>query len=348
VIDLRSDTVTKPTPGMLAAMSQAKVGDDIIDVDPTTRLLEETISDMLGKEDAIFMPSGTMTNQVGIRLHCLPGDEFLCEYDCHIYTYEQGGFAQLSQLVAHTVSGDECLLNVDLLRNRIRPDNDHYVRTKLVCLENTHNRGGGRIHPLNQVTEICDWAHSHQLKTHLDGARLFNAAVATGISERDWCRGFDSVSVCFSKGLGAPVGSCLVGTKEYIRRAKRVRKLFGGGMRQSGFLAAAALYGLHHQRDRLAEDHANAKLIAQAIRATSTLSLAFSTVDTNIVIVRLNESLGIATDFVKELAFRGVAALPFGPKSIRLVTHLDVNREQVLQACEILTALASKNISRSS
>ena len=348
MIDLRSDTVTKPTPGMLAAMSQAKVGDDIIDVDPTTHLLEETIADMLGKEDAIFMPSGTMTNQVGIRLHCLPGDEFLCEYDCHIYTYEQGGFAQLSQLVAHTVSGDECLLNVDLLRNRIRPDNDHYVRTKLVCLENTHNRGGGRIHPLKQVTEICDWAHSHQLKTHLDGARLFNAAVATGISERDWCQGFDSVSVCFSKGLGAPVGSCLVGTKEYIRRATRVRKLFGGGMRQSGFLAAAALYGLHHQRDRLAEDHANAKLIAQAIQATSTLSLAFPTVDTNIVIVRLDDSLGSAAEFVKELASKGVAALPFGPKSIRLVTHLDVNREQVLQGCEILTALASKNISSSS
>jgi threonine aldolase len=341
VIDLRSDTVTRPTAGMLAAMSQAKVGDAIIDIDPSTRLLEETIAEMLGKEDALFMPSGTMTNQIGIRSHCTPGDEFLCEYECHIYTYEQGGFAQLSQLVAHTVVGNECLLNVELLQNRIRPDNDHFARTKLVCLENTHNRGGGRIHQLAQVNEICDWAHCHQLKTHLDGARLFNAAVATGIAERDWCSGFDSVSVCFSKGLGAPVGSCLAGTKEYILRAKRARKLFGGGMRQSGYLAAAALYGLQHQRDRLAEDHANAQIIAEAVRNSAKLSLAFKTVDTNIVIVRLDESLGTAAEFVQRLAMKGVAALPFGLRSLRMVTHLDVRREQILRVCEILEELAS-------
>jgi threonine aldolase len=341
MIDLRSDTVTKPTLGMLAAMSHAKVGDDVIDIDPTTRLLEETIADALGKEDAIFMPSGTMTNQIGIRSHCAPGDEFLCEYDCHIFTYEQGGFAQLSQLVAHTVSGDECLLSVDHLRNRIRPDNDHFVRTKLVCLENTHNRGGGRVHPLNQVNEICDWAHSQHLKTHLDGARLFNAAIATGIGEREWCSGFDSISVCFSKGLGAPVGSCLLGTKDYTRRAKRARKLFGGGMRQSGFLAAAALYGFQHQRDRLAEDHANARLLADCIRSLEKLSLGCKQVDTNIVIVNLDQSLGTAAAFVQKLALQGVAALPFGPQSIRLVTHLDVGRQDILNACQILSDAAS-------
>jgi len=343
MIDLRSDTVTKPTPGMLAAMTAAKVGDDVIDMDPTTRLLEETISEMLGKEDAVYMPSGTMTNQIGIRLHCSPGDEFLCEYDCHIYTYEQGGFAQLSQLVAHTISGKECLLDINDLRDRIRPDNDHYVRTKLVCLENTHNRGGGRIHPLDQVNAICDWAHENGLATHLDGARLFNAAVASGISERDWCRRFDSVSVCFSKGLGAPVGSCLVGSREYIQRARRTRKLFGGGMRQSGFLSAAALYGLKNQRDRLVKDHEHASLLADAIRSTSRMTIVSKTVDTNIVIFKLDESLGTAEKFKDILAAHGISVFTTGRQTIRLVTHLNLSRQEVLDACQILTDLAEKS-----
>jgi len=342
MIDLRSDTVTKPTPGMLAAMIQAEVADDTLGFDPTTRQLQETIADLLGKEEAIFMPSGTMTNQIGIRIHCSPGDEFLCEYDCHIYTYEQGGFAQLSQLVAHTVSGDNCLLDVEDLRGRIRPDNEHSVRTRLVCLENTHNRGGGCIHPLEQVDAICNWAHQNGLKTHLDGARLFNAAVASGVDERDWCRGFDSVSVCFSKGLGAPIGSCLVGTEDYIRRARRARKLFGGGMRQSGFLAAAALYGLKHQRDRMAEDHANAKLIAEAIHSTARLTVVTKTVDTNIVIFQIDESLGTASEFVGRLSENGVSALPIGPQRIRFVTHLDVSRQDVLRACQVLADLAKQ------
>src|SRR5687767_2211613 len=213
-IDLRSDTVTRPSPQMRAAIAAADVNDDVIDVDPTCDRLQKLTAEILGKEAALFMPSGTMTNQVGVRIHCKPGDEFLCEAGCHIYNYEQGAFAQLSGVVARTVEGSYGVLHVDQLRGLIRPVYDHLVRTRLVCLENTHNRGAGRIQPYDNAVAICDWAHSHGLRTHLDGARLFNAVAATGISAREWSQHFDTVSVCFSKGLGAPVGSALAGSNE--------------------------------------------------------------------------------------------------------------------------------------
>ena len=210
-IDLRSDTVTKPTPQMRRAMADAEVGDAVIDVDPTVERLEALTAEILGKETAVFMPSGSMTNQIALRVHCGRSSEFLCEADCHIYHYEQGAFAQLSGLVAQTVAGDGGVLQVDQLKNLIRPENEHMVRTQLVCLENTHNRWGGRILPQKTVEEICDWARQNGLKRHLDGARLWNASVATGISPQKLVEPFDSVSVCFSKGLGAPVGSALAG-----------------------------------------------------------------------------------------------------------------------------------------
>src|SRR5688500_18167676 len=195
-IDLRSDTVTKPSPAMRQAIANAEVGDDVIDVDPTCQRLERLTAEILGKEAAVFMPSGSMTNQVGVRIHCKPGDEFLCEAGCHIYNYEQGAFAQLSGIVARTVEGKNSVLHVDQLRGLVRPENDHLVRTRLVCLENTHNRGGGKIQPYDNVVEICEWAHGEGLRTHLDGARLWNAAVATGIPESTWAPHVDSVRVC--------------------------------------------------------------------------------------------------------------------------------------------------------
>ena len=339
-IDLRSDTVTKPCAAMRAAMANADVGDDVIDVDPTCDRLQKLTAELLGKEAALFMPSGSMTNQIAIRIHCKPGDEFICEAGCHVYNYEQGAFAQLSGVVAKTVEGKESVLQLDQLRGLIRPINDHLLRTRLVALENTHNRGAGKIQPYETVKEICDWAHANGLRTHLDGARLFNAVAATGIALDQWAQHFDTVSVCFSKGLGAPVGSALAGSKEMIAEAKRHRKLFGGGMRQAGVIAAGALYGLTHNRERLTIDHAHAQLLAEAVRGTTNLTLEPDSVDTNILIFRVASTWGTAADFVAKMAAKGVLALVVSPQHIRLVTHLDVNESQVQVAGRIVAEIA--------
>jgi len=341
VIDLRSDTVTKPTPGMREAMASAAVDDDVIDVDPTVAKLQEKTADLLGKEAAIYMPSGTMTNQVAVRIHCHPGDEFLCEAGCHIYNYEQGAFAQLSGLVAQCVKGDHGILSVDQVRGLIRNDNEHLLRTRMITLENTHNRGAGRIHPYESVAEICSWAHEHGLSTHLDGARLWNAAVASGVSLADWSQHFDTVSVCYSKGLGAPVGSALAGTKEQIALARRHRKLFGGAMRQAGIIAAGALYALEHQVDRLAEDHANAKLLAEAVATAPGLTLDPPHVDTNIVIFHVDPEIGAAAEFCQ--AVPSVRMLPFSREHVRLVTHHDVTKSQAEQAGQAIVEAAAQH-----
>jgi threonine aldolase len=325
---------------MREAMAAAEVADDVIDFDPTTRRLEETTAELLGKEAALFMPSGTMTNQIGIRLHCRPGDEFMCEYQSHVYLYEQGAFAQLSQLVAHTIHGDFGVLDVEQLKPCLRMESDHSVRTRLVCLENTHNRGSGRVFPLDKINAISDWAHENDLMMHLDGARLWNAAAETKIPERTWAAGFDSVSVCFSKGLGAPVGSCLAGTKEFIHRARRARKLFGGGMRQSGVLAAAALYALEHHRGRLLEDHVHARMLADAVRECDGLTLLPDQIDTNIVIFKVDPRIETAAGFLARLQNLGVTALVTGPHTLRLVTHLDVSTDQIQQACKAIESVA--------
>lgn len=322
-------------------MAAAEVGDDVIGSDPTVERLQEVVADLLGKEAALFMPSGSMTNQVAIRLHCGRGDEFLCEADCHVYNYEQAAFAQLSGICARTVQGQYGILRPEQLHGMIRAAGDHLVRTALVCLENTHNRGGGTIQPLETVDTLCDWAKHNSLATHLDGARLFNAVVGSGVDLKRWCQGFDSVSVCFSKGLGAPVGSALAGSRDFVRDARRARKLFGGGMRQAGIIAAGALYALEHNIGRLEEDHQHARLLAEAIERSPGLLLD-PTPQTNIVVVRLEPTLGKSSQFTAKMLERGVAALPFGPQHFRLVTHLDVNLPQIQRAGEIIEQLATE------
>ncbi len=342
MIDLRSDTVTHPTPAMRTAMAEAPVGDDVICVDPTVEALQKKTAEILGKEAAIFMPSGSMTNQIAVRVHCSPGDEFLCDEGCHIFNYEQGAFAQLSGVVARTVVGEGGILQLDQLRGLIRGDNEHLTRTRLVCLENTHNRGAGRVLPYDGVVEICDWAKANGLRTHLDGARLFNAEASSGIDVKQWAQHFDTVSVCFSKGLGAPVGSALAGTREMIALARRHRKLFGGGMRQAGIIAAGALYALANHRERLKEDHENARILAAAIEATNGLTLSTSQIDSNIVYFDIAPELGTAAEVAKQLHEQGVWMLPLGATRIRAVTHLDVSREDCVRAGEILKKIADR------
>jgi threonine aldolase len=336
LIDLRSDTVTRPTAAMRQAIAKAEVGDDVIGVDPTVQRLQQRIAEMLGKEAAIFMPSGTMTNQVAIRVHCQPGDELICEVDSHIYNYEQGAFAQFSGVVAHTIKGNAGILRAEQLESCIRPDNEHMVRTRLLCLENTHNRGGGSIQPIDVIQELCRWARENRLRSHLDGARLFNAVVASGIPAADWAAPFDTISVCFSKGLGAPVGSALVGPADLIDRARRHRKVFGGGMRQVGVIAAGALYALEHHVDRMAEDHTNARMLAAAVEPIAGLTLAQKSVETNIVYFEVDPEVGTAAEVLAILKGRGVLMLAETPTRIRAVTHLDVDADEIQQAGHIL------------
>lgn len=336
LIDLRSDTVTKPTPAMRQAMANAEVGDDVIDVDLTVARLEEYVAQLLGKEAAIYMPSGTMTNQIAIRVHCGMGGEFICDEDCHVYNYEQGAFAQLSGVIPRTIKGDFGVLDLSQLQDKVRPLNDHMVQTKLLCLENTHNRGGGRVWPFEKLSAACRWAKEAGLARHLDGARLFNAVAATGISESKWAAEFDTVSVCFSKGLGAPVGSALVGPKDFIKQARRARKLFGGGMRQSGIIAAGALYALQNNRERLVEDHEHARMLADTLRGCSHVKILPDRIDSNIVIAELGAPLPDANQFVGSMKEQGVWMMSVSARAIRMVTHLDVNREQIEQACKLL------------
>jgi threonine aldolase len=344
LLDFRSDTVTKPTPAMRAAMAAAEVGDDVFDEDPTVLKLQRRVAELLGKEAALFVPSGSMSNQIGLRVHCSPGDEFICEAGCHIYNYEQSAYAQLSGLAARTVEGEFGVLRLDQLTGLIRPDNEHQVRTRLVCLENTHNRGAGRIQPYDTVVEIYTWAHAHGLATHLDGARLFNAVVATGTPATEWAQHFDTVSVCFSKGLGAPVGSALAGPRDLISKARRHRKLFGGGMRQAGIIAAGALYALDHHIGRLAEDHENARALGAAIREIDELELYPKEIDSNIVIFKVHPRLSTAAEFATRLHAEGLLMLAVGPHLIRAVTHLDISRADVDDAAVILRAAAEAGL----
>jgi threonine aldolase len=341
-IDLRSDTVTRPTPAMRAAMAAADVGDDVFGDDPTVRRLEERVAAMLGKESALYVPSGTMGNQLGLRVHCQAGDEFLCETNCHILCYEQGAYAQLFGIAAQPLEGDHGVLQVEQLMDRIHPDNDHYPRTRLVCLENTHNRGAGRIQPYDAVAEICGWAAENGLARHLDGARLFNAVVATGIPAVDWASHFDTISLCFSKGLGAPVGSALCGPADLILQARRHRKALGGGWRQAGIIAAGALYALDHHIDRLADDHTNARIIAEAVRSSPGLWLDPEIIDTNIVIFELDPEFGTAASFVARLRGEKIFMTTTASQRIRAVTHLDVSRAQVEFAANVLREIAAE------
>lgn len=330
MIDLRSDTATRPTISMRAAMHAAEVGDDVLREDPTVNHLEERVAAMLSQEAALFVPTGTMSNQIGVKVHTQPGDEMLIDSLAHIYNYEAGGPAVLSGVTCRTIDGDSGILDVKQLEGKIRASNDHFVRTRLVCLENTSNRGGGRIFPLDKIRAIRAWTRQHGLILHLDGARLWNACVATSIPPAVWGAEFDSVSVCFSKGLGAPVGSALCGPKEFITKARRVRKLFGGGMRQAGLLAAAALHALDHHIERLAEDHANAQRIADAIRDCPSLRLVPERVETNLIWFEAPN----ATELARGLKEDGILIQVAGPTLLRACLHLDVSATQAATVAE--------------
>lgn len=343
-IDLRSDTVTRPTPTMRKAMAEAEVGDDVYDEDPTVKALERRTAELFGMEAALFMPSGTMTNQVAIGVHVAPGDEVLCDVSAHIYVWEGGGIARLSNATTRPIEGDRGLLSLGLLQGKIRPDDCHYAHTRLVSLENTQNRGGGRVHPLESVAEISAWARSNGLAMHLDGARIMNAVVASGVAAREWARHFDTLSVCFSKGLGAPVGSALAGSGDLIRKAHRLRKAFGGGMRQAGIIAAGALFALENHVERLAEDHANAQILALAVEQTDGLSLESGPVETNLVWVAVDPAMGTASEVAAQLREAGVLVSALGPQVLRACTHLDVSREQVEVAAEAIRSLGSRRL----
>ncbi len=317
-------------------MAEADVGDDVLGDDPTVQRLQQRVAELLGKQAALFVPSGTMANLIGVGLHCRPGDELICESGCHIYFYEQGGYAQISGVAVRPVTGRHGILAPEQLEGLIRPDDVHAVRTRLVALENTHNRGGGRIQPYANVEAICHWAHTHGLKTHLDGARLLNAVVATGIDASRWAQHFDTVTICFSKALGAPVGSALAGPSDLMREALRKRKVLGGGMRQAGVLAAAALYALDHHVNRLAEDHANAQRLAEGIRKIPQLQLDPDQVDTNMVFFNVDPAWGTAAQLSAVLGQQGLLMLPTGPQTLRAVTHLDVDHHAVTRALHLL------------
>ena len=333
MIDLRSDTVTKPTLSMREAMARAEVGDDVFGDDPTVKELEAEAAALLGKESALFTPSGTMANQLAIRGHTEPGDEILVEANAHVYYYESGGPAALSGVMCRCLNGQRGIFGGAEIEAALRPPDQHFARTRLVCVENTHNRGGGKIWPLERIQEVAATARKHGLQLHLDGARLWNASVAAGIPERDYAAHFDSVSVCFSKGLGAPIGSALAGSTSFIERVRRFRKMFGGGMRQAGIIAAGALFALRNHRARLAEDHANAKALASGLAGVEGLETHSAEVETNMVLIRVQPMP--AQQLVQQLQAKGVLVLALGPDTIRAVTNLMVSGNDIQRAVAV-------------
>ena len=338
-IDLRSDTVTKPGPEMRRVMAEAEVGDDVFGDDPTINKLQEKVAAMLGKEAALFTPSGSMANTIAILAQTHGGDEVILEKESHTFNYEAAAACQFGGVQFHPLIGKRGILDANQIEEAIRPQDVHQPPTQLIVLENTHNRGGGKIYPLNKIQEIREVAVQHEIKMHLDGARLFNACVATNTDLKTYAQYFDSLMFCFSKGLGAPVGSIVVGTKEFITRAHRCRKMLGGGMRQVGILAAAALYALENNIARLADDHQNAKILAQGFAQIKGFQIDPQSVETNIVIVDVSESGYRVMEVVEKLKQNGVLVVPFGRTYIRAVTHLDVNRDQIIAALKIAQKL---------
>jgi threonine aldolase len=334
MIDLRSDTVTKPTPAMRRAIAEAEVGDDVFGEDPTVNALERATADLLGKEAAMFVASGTMANQLAVRLHTRPGDEALMETGAHVFGKEAGAAAALSGVTCRLIEGRRGIFTAGDLIAALRPLDIHHAPTRLVCVENTHNGGGGSVWPLATLAELSAAVRSRGLKLHMDGARLWNASIASGIAERAYAEHCDSVAVCFSKGLGAPVGSALAGPTEFIDRARRFRKMLGGGMRQAGLLAAGALHALRHHRERLAEDHANARTLAAGLAEIPGIELEASDVETNIV--RFRTVGRDAPMIAKALAECGVLVFATGPESIRAVTHLMISEDDVRRALRII------------
>jgi threonine aldolase len=343
MIDLRSDTVTKPSQAMRRAMAEAEVGDDVFGEDPSVNRLQEMTAQLLGKEAALFVPSGTMANQLAIKTHTQPGDEIIMERTSHPFNNESGGIAVLSGVQVNLLDGQRGVLTTQQVVPAIRSGEDiHHSPSRLICLENTHNRGGGAVYPLEAIRQLSAVARAHQLSMHLDGARLMNACIASGHRASEYTQYFDSCTLCFSKGLGAPVGSVLAGSTEFIQRALRFRKMLGGGMRQAGIVAAGAIFALEHNIERLREDHQHAKFLAERIFDVSGLHLNPHEVETNIVYFELDSTARLdAEQLVQAMQQRGVLGYAPAPSTMRLVTHLDVTREQIEQAatviCELLT-----------
>jgi threonine aldolase len=341
-IDLRSDTVTKPTPAMRKAMAEAEVGDDVYGEDPTVNALQEKVAKLLGKEAALFVPSGTMANQLSIKSHTQPGDEVIIEGSSHPYNFEGGAGAALSGIQFNCLKGVRGILDASQIEEAVRPADHHFPVTRLVCLENTHNRGGGSIYPLEKMADIYRLTKSKGLVLHLDGARLWNASVATGMKPDEYAQWADSVSVCLSKGLGAPIGSLVAGSQPFIHRVHRFRKMFGGGMRQVGIIAAAGIYALDHHFDRLKEDHQNAKRLAVGLKEFKGVSIDPKHVETNIIIFDVADTGMTASQVAEAMKKEAISIHAFGKTQIRLVTHLDVSSEDIERALKAFEKVLGK------
>jgi threonine aldolase len=337
MIDYRSDTVTKPTPQMLNAMFQAPVGDDVFGEDPSINTLETMLADMFGMESGIFCPSGTMTNQIAIKCHTQPGDEVICDKMSHVYIYEGGGIAFNSGCQVKAVEGDRGRITDTQVKDAINPVDFHKANTRLVSLENTANRGGGSCYDLHDIQKIKEVCLNNNLNLHLDGARLFNAIVEKKENPKDYGEIFDSISICLSKGLGAPVGSVLLGNKAFIQKARRVRKVFGGGMRQAGYLAAAGIFALENNIERLAEDHLHAKEIADALLKKS-FTGKMMPVETNIIIFEVSGAY-TAKSFAEALKKFGILVVAISATQIRIVLHLDISKEMVNETIKVIEQL---------
>lgn len=336
-IDLRSDTVTKPSKAMLEYMFSAEVGDDVFEEDPTINALEEKAAALFGMEAGIFCPSGTMTNQIGIKINSEPPGEIICDELSHVYLYEGGGIAFNSGLSARLLQGDRGRINVDLLENAVNPDDVHKPVSQIVSVENTSNRGGGSIYDFRDLESMSKFCRSNNISYHLDGARIFNALIEVEYTAHDLGPLFDTISICLSKGLGCPVGSVLLGSKEKIRNARRIRKVLGGGMRQAGFLAAAGIFALDHNIDRLKEDHSRAKQIESCLKELPFVQGVIP-VETNIVVFQLNDKIDGA-EFLTSLKNAGVLAVPFGNRQVRFTCHLDFTDDHLNELIEILRGI---------
>ncbi len=339
MMDFRSDTVTVPTEEMRQAMANAPVGDDVYEEDPTVRELEEKAAELLGKERALFVPTGTMANQIAVLVHTNPGDEVIVEQDAHIYYYELGALARLGGVQARTIKGIRGKMSLDQIREVIRPNDLHFPVTKLICIENTHNRAGGAVLSADETIAICNLAKEHSLAVHLDGARIFNAAIALDVSVKDLVAPVDSVMFCLSKGLAAPIGSILLGTEDFIKKARKWRKMLGGGMRQVGVIAACGLVGLNTMVDRMKDDHRMSKELATGLSKIPGISIDVEDVETNIVVIDVRKTGMTSAEFINKLRDRGIKATSFGPHQVRFVCHKDIEEHKIRQAIELVSQM---------
>ncbi len=342
MIDLRSDTVSKPTAEMREVMVKAEVGDDVFGEDPTVNQLQEMMAKLTGNQSALFVPSGTMSNQISINVHTQPGNEVIVEHNSHLYNYESGAPALLSGVQIMPLKGNRGCFTLEQVKQAVRPANIHHPQTALICIENTHNREGGTIFPLDEIKRISHFARENGIHIHLDGARLWNASIATGISIQEYCQYFDSASLCFSKGLGAPVGSIIVGSYEFIKRARYYRKVYGGGMRQAGILAAAAIYAVQNNLERLKEDHRRARNLGDFIATLPGIRIDQETLQTNIIVFDVKESGQSGEQVINSLAKLGVKMLTFAGTKIRAVTNLHITDNDIEHTISALKDIFSE------